>query len=71
MTEEEQWAEDRRNGTLDDPVYPDWKIPNCSQCTRKATLAFMERSYSLGTLDNPPYPDAVFYCEDHYPEKCK
>jgi hypothetical protein len=67
--EEEQWASDKANGSLDDPIDPDWKPPQCSCCHKFASLAVMPRSYSIGTLDFPPYKDAVFYCMDHWPEK--
>lgn len=69
--ESDQWAEDKSNGTLDDPIFPDWKIPLCNQCSNHASLAVMRKAYALGTLNNPPYKDAIFYCYNHYPEKYK
>jgi len=65
----EQWAMDKANGTLDDPMDPNWVAPNCSCCDKLASLALMPKSYAIGILDNPPYSNAVFYCEDHYPPK--
>jgi hypothetical protein len=69
--ESEEWAEQRRNGTLDDPIDPDWVVPNCSCCGKRASLAVMPKTYSIGSLEFPPYPNAVFYCIDHWPEKYK
>lgn len=71
--EEEQWEEDRRNGTLDDPdpIYRDWKTPQCSCCSQLASLAVMPKLIAKGSLSFPPYEDAIFYCRDHYPEQYK
>jgi hypothetical protein len=69
--EEDQWAEDKANGTLDDPIYPNWKVPNCSCCDNRAYLAVMPKTYSMGSLTFPPYDNAIFYCYNHMPIKYK
>lgn len=66
MNERERWENDKRNGTLDDPIDPNWKVPSCSCCSRRAHYAVMPTSIAMGTLMNPPYNNAKFYCPDHY-----
>jgi hypothetical protein len=68
---EDEWMRDKANGTLDDPTDPNWVVPDCSLCNKEASLAVMPKTYAIGILDNPPYPNAVFYCDDHYPNKHK
>jgi len=72
--ESEQWAEDRRNGTLDDPIDSDWIKPNCCKCNKFSTLVVTpcgSRGYGSIELGAPYAEGSVYYCRDHYPENCK
>lgn len=66
-----QWEIDKKNGNMDDLIYPDWVVPCCSLCKRQASLALMPSTYAAGTLSSSPCENAEFYCEDHCPEKYK
>ena len=68
--EEERWISDRRNGTLDDPIDPSWEIPNCTCCSRLATVAIQPNGfYASGSLSLvAPYEEGtIYYCNDHSP----
>lgn len=70
--ESEQWAEDRRNGTLDDG--PDWDLPSCCKCHKGASLVVTPcGSYGIGSIKlGAPYAKgSKYYCQDHYPDKYK
>jgi hypothetical protein len=70
--ESDQWANDRRNGTLDDPIDPNWRTPKCCSCPKTASLVITPRGcrgYGSLELGAPYDKGSVYYCSDHYPDE--
>ena len=70
--ESDQWAFDKANGTLDDPIVPNWKTPKCSLCSKTSCIVVTPKgSIGYGSLElGAPYDKgSTYYCSDHEPAK--